>query len=346
MSIPGSSGPSIEDLQKMGPPYPPQAAGLGGTPTNSVDTPISSVILALFIGSAILHMTIFQRNRKRGHKFVLSGLIFGLSMARITANVMRIVWANYPRNTQIAIAANILTNAGVLLLFVVNLILAQRILRAHHPRLGWHSSVSVSFKILYAIIVALLVMVIISTVYSFYTLDMHTRSQLRDIQLFATTFLAVLAFLPIPIVLMSVLLPRKQPIEHFGKKGSMGTKVLLVLFTSAILALGASFRAGVAFQVRPLNNPAWYHSKACYYCFTYVIEIIVVYLYGLSRFDLRFHIPNGSSQPGHYSKGLVDAEPKNLPIDDEQPPSQAEEREKERQWESNLQNEMDRRESV
>lgn len=82
----------------------------------------------------------------------------------------------------------------------------------------------------------------------------------------------------------------------------MRTKVRLVLFTSLLLALGAGFRAGVAYMVRPATNPAWFHHKACFYLFNFAIEIIVVYSYALLRFDHRFHIPNGSSRPGDYSQ--------------------------------------------
>ncbi|QUC22549.1 uncharacterized protein UV8b_06790 [Ustilaginoidea virens] len=221
-----SSSSSLDNSRKPGPPYPPEDAGLGGIPTNSVDTPISAVILALFIGSAVFYMTIFQRNRRRGHKFVLSGLLFGLSMARIAANVMRIVWAIYPRSTQIAIAATIFANTGVVLA------IAQRILRAHHRK------------------------------FSFYTLDPRKRSQLRDMQLFASASLAVLSFLPIPIVLASVLVPSKHPVGQLGTKGGMRTNAALVLLTSSILALGASFRASVAFQLRPASRLAWFDSKS------------------------------------------------------------------------------------
>lgn len=330
-----------------GPPYPPQGAGLGGQPTNKVDTPIIAVLLVFFVASAALNMVIFQRNRRKGHKFVLSALLFGFSMARISANVMRIVWANYPRNASIAIAANVLTNAGVLLLFVVNLILAQRILRAYQPRLGWSKPASLAFKILYCIVVALLVMVIVSVVYSFFTLDTKIHQQLRDIQLFAVTFLVVMAGLPIPIVGIALVLPRKERTDYFGT-GSMRTKIILVLFTTFLLALGAGFRAGVAYQVRPANDPAWFDHKACFYCFNFVIELIVVFSYAFSRFDRRFHIPDGSNKPGDYSRGAADnaAEDKNVPVDEERGRTSSEQRQQEQKWETNLRSELDRRESM
>ncbi|TWU76460.1 hypothetical protein ED733_007160 [Metarhizium rileyi] len=349
MSAQGSQGtPSVEQLLKMGPPYPPQGAGLGGIPTNAVDTPISAVFIAVFITSAALNMIIFQRNRRRGHKFVLSALLFGFSMARIGANVMRIVWANYPHNAQIAIAATILTNAGVILLFIVNLILAQRILRAHQPRLGWTRAASLAFELLYGAVIALLVMAIISTVYSFYTLDAHVHVQLRDVQLFAVTFLAVLAFLPIPIIAVAVLLPlppRRDPVENFGAKGRMTTKIVLVIFTAALLTLGAGFRAGVAYVPRPASNPGWFHHRAAYYCVNFTIEAVVVFTYALSRFDLRFHVPNGASGPGHYANGVA-RDAKIVAPSEDPPRTEAEQGEKERQWESSLRREMQTQEAV
>jgi hypothetical protein len=224
-------------------------------------------------------------------------------MARITALVMRIVWASRPTNVNIAIAANVFTAAGVLILFIVNLVFAQRIIRAYHPHFGWHKLANLVFRFLLFSVIALLVIVITGTVQSFFTLDPNTRRIDRDLQLFAGVYLAVIAFIPIPAVLLAALFPRKTRVEKFGS-GRFRTKTRLVVFTSFLLALGAGFRIGVNFAPRPLNDPAWYHSKACYYCFNYVIELIVVYLYTVLRFDRRFHVPNGASGPGDYAGGL------------------------------------------
>jgi hypothetical protein len=334
--------------QPKGPPYASQDAQLGGLPTTGVDVPISAVLIALFIGSAALNMTILQLNLRRGHKFVLSGVLFGFSMARITANIMRIVWACYPHNVRIALATSILTNAGVLLLFVANLIFAQRILRAYHPHVGWGTPVRVAFRFLYACVAACLVMVIVAIVYSSYTLDAHIKSQLRAVQLTASTYMAVLAFLPIPIVLATVLSPRKGSIEKFGQ-GRMRTKVGLVLFTATLLAFGAAFRAGIAFMKRPITEPAWFHSKALFYCINFLIELIVVYTYALSRFDRLFHVPDGSSAPGHYSGSSTTNEKGNVATDEEflpetSPPKDADlERQQEQNWEARTQSELEKR---
>jgi hypothetical protein len=289
-------------------------------------------------------MTILQVNRRRGHKFILSGVFFGFSMARISANMMRIVWACYPHNVRIALATAILTNAGVLLLFIANLIFAQRILRAYHPHIGWSKPVGIAFRFLYACVVACLVMVIVAIVYNSYTLDAHIKSQLRDVQLTSVTFMAILSFLPLPITLVAILLPRETSIEKFGH-GSMRTKVRLVLFTAVLLAFGASFRAGILFMKRPITQPEWFHHKALFYCINFGIELVVVFTYALSRFDRRFHIPDGSSGPGHYSgsasleKGPVATDEESLPKGDHTD----EDRQREQEWESNAQSELENR---
>lgn len=329
----------------------PQMAQMGGVPVPKVDDAISGVLIALFVTGAVLNMTILQINRRRSHKFILSGLLFGFCMARITANVLRIAWASHPDNVRLVIAASIFTNAGVLLLFIVNLIFVQRIVRAYHPQIGWSRPASWFFKFLYIGVGACLCMVIVAVVYSYYTLDTGVRLKLRDVQLTASTYLAILAFLPLPITIATLLLPRRAPMDKFGQ-GRMRTKLYLLLFTTCLLSLGAGFRAGVAYVPRPASNPAWFHHRACYYCFNFVIELIVVFSYALSRFDRRFHIPDGSSGPGHYSQGSPTAKNARLAYrvnteeevfgDEDRPQTMEEQKEQERNWEENLKEEINR----
>jgi hypothetical protein len=230
-------------------------------------------------------------------------MFFGFSMARISANVMRIVWACYPKNIRIAIAAQILASAGVIVIFIINLILAQRVLRAYHPRLGWSTPARIVFRSLLVSVIGCLFMLIVCVVYSVYTLDQSAINKAHDAQVVAVTWFAVLAFLPLPIIGLCFIIPRRQRIEKFGA-GSMRYKLFLILFTASLLTLGAAFRAGVAYYRIPSTQSRWYLSKACFYCFNYLIELIVVFTYALSRFDKRFHIPNGSSAPGHYANGV------------------------------------------
>jgi hypothetical protein len=207
----------------------------------------------------------------------------------------------YPDDTQISIAAAIFVPIGVLLLFFVNLIFAQRILRATHPRIGWHQATSAAFKVSYGLIIIMLAMVITATVDNFFVLSPSAHRTVRDLMIASVTYFLLLSFFPIPIVLFSVLLPRKTSVERFGS-GRWRTKVAVLLTSSGLLCLGASYRAATTFKnPRPKDSPAWFDKKWCFYFFNFTLETIVIYLYLLLRVDRRFHVPNGSKGPGDYS---------------------------------------------
>lgn len=245
-------------------------------------------------------MGVFRANIKRDHKFVFSALLFVFCFARVMALLTRILWAVYPTNMNVAVASNVLVAAGVVVLFLVNLIFTQRIVRSYHPKFGWHKMTGAAFIASFALVIALLIMLITATVHSFFTLDMDVRSQDRIVQLVGSTLLATLAFLPFPIVILAIMWPyRLSAPEKFGY-GSLRAQVFLVLTTSLLLTVGAGFRTGVAFDPRPLNNPAWFLSKPCYYIFNYGIEVIVVIIYAAARVDRRFWVGDGSKAPGDY----------------------------------------------
>lgn len=282
-------------------PYPPVYASLGLTPTVGLDVPITAVFLFLFILGAIAHMTILQLNQRQGHKFIMSGMMFGFCMARIVTCTMRIVWATRPTKVPIALAAQIFVAAGVVLLFVINLIFAQRIIRASHPNGGWHPFFSKFFTSLYVLIVITLFMIITVVVQSFYTLNKNTLRIDHDIQLYGQTLYAVLAFLPIPLVLGGLVIPRKTRVEKFGS-GHFRSKIYILFLSTALLTLGAAFRVGVNYKTpRRRDDPAWYHSKACFYIFNFTVELMVIILYFVVRVDTRFFVPNGSRRAGDYS---------------------------------------------
>jgi hypothetical protein len=275
---------------------------MGGRPTTSLDIPICAVFLALFITGAASHMTLLRRNLARGHKFIPSGVTFGFCMSRIIANIIRIVWACYPTNIRVAIAAQIFVAAGVLLLFILNLLYAQRMFRAVYPVPGWSRILSWMFKALYVLVVVTIIMVITSVVQSSYTLNSNTLRIDRDILIYGQTYFAIVSFLPIPLVLLVLLSPNRKQIQQVGS-GSWVAKVFIVGLVSSLLCLGASFRAATSWMPpRPVTEPAWYHSKACFYVFNFTIDILVVAIFFVGRVDQRFWVPNGSSKVRHYRR--------------------------------------------
>ena len=287
--------------QQPSAPYAPRIASLGGIPNVHTDIPITSVYLFLFILGAVCHMTIFRLNQARGHKFIMSGMLFGFCMARTVTCIMRIVWACRQTNVRVGIAAQVFVAAGVVLLFLINLIFAQRIVRAAHPHSGWHPALSWFFKALYVLIVLTLLMLISAVVQSYYTLNANTRRIDRDIQLYGSTLYSVIGFLPIPLVIGGLIIPRKTRVEKFGS-GRFRTKIFILLTATTLLCLGASFRCGIGYlKPHPITHPAWYHSKVCFYIFNFTVEILVIFLYVAVRVDQRFWIPNGSRGAGDYA---------------------------------------------
>ena len=201
-----------------------------------------------------------------------------------------------------AIAAQIFIALGTVLIFVINLIFAQRIVRASHPDFGWATWFSVAIKLLIALILVVITAYVIGTVQSFYTLSHNTKRIDRDIQLFSLTFSAFIAFLPTILVIIRIVIPRTAKPEMFGT-GHFSSKIIILLCASILLTLGASFRAGVSYKLRPVDHPAWYDSKPCFYLFNFTIEWIVVAMYAIIRVDKRFWIPNNSQGPGDYLRG-------------------------------------------
>ncbi|KAI0852965.1 hypothetical protein F5Y00DRAFT_272532 [Daldinia vernicosa] len=304
-TAPAPNGNGSQLSKPHGPPYASTMAIVGGEPSPAVDDPIAVVLLVLFLLSAAAHLAVLRINRQRNLKFVFSGMLFALCLLRGVSLVARMIWASYPKAVDALIAASVMTQAGSVLIFIINLFFAQRVLRAYHPRLGWHRGTRGFVWFLIACVLCCLVMAIVATIHSFYTLDTRARRADRAVQLFAGLYLAFLAFLPVPVVGLAAAAQharrfRFHRVEKFGE-GRWRNKVGLLVFASLVATLGAAFRVGVNFDGRPSSKPAWFHSKACYYGFNFVTDLVVSTAYLLARFDRRFIVPDGAQGPGDYS---------------------------------------------
>jgi hypothetical protein len=96
--------------------------------------------------------------------------------------------------------------------------------------------------------------------------------------------------------------------DNFGR-GSWGIKVGILGATIILATIEAGFRCGTVWSPAPLaSNPAWWDSKAAFYCFNFMIDIFILAVFLLGRIDKRFHIPNKSFGPGSYSRGVKEEE--------------------------------------
>ncbi|KAK1059321.1 39S ribosomal protein L16, mitochondrial [Friedmanniomyces endolithicus] len=285
-----------------GPPYASNTATVGGAPTKTIDVPVTAVFLFLYVCLAATNATIFRLNRRKHHKSIISALLGGFCNVRTITCSLRIAWALNLDNVSLVIAAEILLLAGNLILYIINLVFAQRILRARHPEIGWDRRLSFVLKSLYAVIGCVLVMVISTIVLSYYTLDEYTLRICRDIYLFGSSYIFFFATLPVGILLFAFLRRRSPNPQHFGR-GSTELKALVLLASSSLCILIAGSRAGTTYMSpRPTKSPAWYDSKASFYSFGFVPEVLILLLFVIARVDLLFKVPDDSSKVRSFEK--------------------------------------------
>lgn len=269
----------------QGPPYLPTTEAVGGTPTPAVDDPICAVLISLYAIAGVFHLTV-RLTQHEHHRSRLGFLLCIFSVVRILALVLRIAWASRRTDTNLAISAMVFTAAGVVILFVVNLIFVRRVLY-DFVRGGQRRIFDWALRFLIFCVLASIVMLIVATVYSFFTLHPAARLACRKIQLFGATYLALLAFLPVPVTAVALFFRNEAARCDPAARRRFHAKVQLLLATATLLATGAGFRCGTSFDAVPLGHEKWFDSKAAFYCFDFAIEITVLYLFAIWRFNVR-----------------------------------------------------------
>ena len=187
------------------------------------------------------------------------------------------------------------------MLFAVNVIFTQRILRAIHPYFGWNPTVSKFFFALLASVPMIIVWNIISLTVSFFTLNPKTLNTSHHLLFFGGSYNLFLCMFPIFVVGLASSIPSPTPMEKFGA-GRFRYKVILLLFASFILSVGTLIRLIGAAWVFPIDAPGLIDRKATFYTTGFMLEIIVVFVYAVGRIDLKFHVPDGCTGPGDYSR--------------------------------------------
>lgn len=214
----------------------------------------------------------------------------------------RIAWASHPTNSKLAIAAQVFNNAGIIIIYIVNMVLAQRVLRSKQPKLGWNGAFRFVFKILCGLVVGALIMAIVALVVSINTKNLQTLHSIRDVTLASSTYSLVVAVFPSCMLAIAYLLPTSPTEEAFGT-GSQGKKLVVLLISCSLAIIIAGFKTGTAWETpRSTLNPAWYDTKAAFYCFEFMLEIIILATFLISRIDNLFHVPDGCKGPGDYTR--------------------------------------------
>lgn len=281
---------------------PAEGGFLGGSPPNTtVDLPITIIFLVLFASGAFTHISIYKANSKRGHKFLLSDLMFDFCMVRTVTCIFRIIWVFiHPRG--VILAAQIFFNGGAAVIFAVNIILTQRIVRAMHPRVGWSPGFSIATRVLALSVPVNIVFQISSLIALFFSVGDEARlTAFEDCLKVGSSWNLFLVSFPFLTISAACAIPGPRP-EKFGV-GSLRVKTSMILLAAVMLGTGATIRSYATFNPKPPNTTDVLYSKAVFYPTHFTLEILVVAMYALLRFDLLFHIPNGSKAAGDYTHG-------------------------------------------
>ncbi|QPG95229.1 hypothetical protein C2857_007873 [Epichloe festucae Fl1] len=285
---------------------PLNAAFLGGAPSSTVDVPITAIFLVLFGLGAFVHITIYRANAKRGHKFLLSDLVFDFCMVRVVTCIFRIVLA-FASTRGVVLAANIFQNGGAVVLFAVNLFFGQRLVRAMHPSVGWHPVFSYfSLSLIFSVpVVTVLNIVVISV--SFFSAGqadrLHTAEKLLKL---GSSWNMMLVTMPLVWMFLASAVPG-QPPEKFGT-GQFRAKATLLVFSAVTLAAGAAVRLAALSNPESPAAMSTLFSKPVFYITQFLLEFATVAAYAAFRVDSLFHVPNGASGPGQYCAKKLDGE--------------------------------------
>jgi hypothetical protein len=188
----------------------------------------------------------------------------------------------------------------VSVIFAINLVLTQRVLRAIHPKLFWHPVVSKLFVFLLGSVPFFIIFNIVALSASFFVTSASGAKTTKDLLFLGSSWNLWLCLFPIIFIGIFGTIPSPTKIENFGI-GRFRFKIVLVIYSSATLFIGAIVRLIAAAQTHPIDNPGQVDSKPIFYLTGFVLEILVVILFVLARFDLLFHIPDGCTGPGQYA---------------------------------------------
>lgn len=233
----------------------------------------------------------------------MSWAMFGFAMARKGTMVLRIAWATRPNNGSVALAANIFTFLGVVVIYIVVLLLSLRVFRARQPRLGWKPWLSKGIKITYAVLLVLVLVVVPFTILNGFTKDPQLLKACTWIIRVGVLYFFLFNLIAPILYLLALFLPRPKDIEpeNFGT-GSMQAKLIILAVVIFFTVFISAFRLGVTWaHIRPLSQPAWYDTRAAFYTIELGFELIITFTLISVRFDRRFWVPNGSKRPGDYS---------------------------------------------
>lgn len=178
----------------------------------------------------------------------------------------------------------------------------MRLLRAAHPTLGWNPVLRITYKAaLYLVLPILIMLITVIVVMAKQPTNAEARTVGNPIVKLGQTYFLVIAASPLLILPLTLYHAPSAPRDPFGA-GSWHTKIAMVATTSFLALIEATFRAGTTWApARPATDPAWWDSRAAFYCFNFMLDVLIMAVFLGFRMDRRMHVPDKCDGPGDYS---------------------------------------------
>jgi hypothetical protein len=267
----------------------------GGIPTDGTDIPASAVLLVVYLALAVVHGYFFFVKSKK--TFVPQAMTMGFCISRVVSMSLRIAWTADVTNKNIAIASNIFLNAGVLLLYIVNMALTHRFILTIFPHLPTKKTApyNLAFFLYMGSALPLLILVVVPGVQLFLTSDLNTIHIDRDILRFAQCYLTVYVSAPVIAIITST------SIYFFASKKASGHSTREVCIRAAVLFVAGSLLIWIqavkimqtfytATPETPLNPP-WFLRRPILYSGFFLPELLVVIIYAVASIRHRYVMP-------------------------------------------------------
>jgi hypothetical protein len=264
------------------------------------------VLLVVYLGLGIFHAYCFFKLSKK--TFVPQAMTMGFCFSRVVSLSLRMAWTEHVTNKNLAIAASVFINAGVLLLvlspvrprltlqYLVNVIFVHRLalqVFTSIPTRRRYPLNAAAFAYMFSTL-PLLILVIVPGIQLFLSSDPSTISTDRKILRFAQCYLTVMVCLPVvlaPIIWISYFQRKVRaitPKEVTLRAGIVFTAGSLLVWIQAVKILQGFYTPTAETAV----NPPWFLQRPILYSGFFLPEILIVILFAVSNIRTRFVFPN------------------------------------------------------
>lgn len=275
----------------------------GGIPSTVPDVPVCAVLILAYLVGAAGNATLFIRY---GRRLKWQMMLFGYCMSRVVTLVLRIAWSQHQHNNNLAIASLVFLNAGVLIIFLLNLQMCKMsIFRTHYVYFTNNPAKKDFIKKIFAgtslLLLPFLATTITGAIQSFLTDNASIQAKDSILKRIGVCAFLLYSFLPFPLLSCNAFLRLKNgeawavpsnkstadfDLKLWRKNGTLWYNSAFIICSASLLILEYTFKVIQGFANATI--PHWYYSKAAFYCLSILPELLAMYTLLFSVMPKRY----------------------------------------------------------